>query len=459
MLLFLALSLCPAYGKESTAITTLRKAGLDECLKEALENNRRSPASRFAVQMAEARQRQAIAGYWPQIVMSAGYSIRDDEIDFLYPARSLRLPALMGGRSIDIAEQTVTVLERDIYEGSVKATWLLYDGGSRAGYNEQGKNHVAMMKEEARRTELEIIDDVKRLYWGSVLAQRLHQAGVDSLSRMEVTLKLTESLYKEGSGRVKKTDWLSNRVMVETLRSMVALLEKNKLAAQAALANTMGLPWSCSIVPVDNEMPFSPFNLELDQLVGRAYRFNPDWAKVEAGLRASEGVLKTARSGYFPKLALTGKIFKWWTGADEGLATEKNSDGWSVGIGVNVPLFSGMLTKNKIVEAKARIAKIKEEQLLLKDGIGLQVREIFLSIAAAEKSARAAKAAYDAAMENRELNTRAYQNQLVETSDVINAQLMEALMSAQYFKARYSHLALLSKLDLVVGTTVLKAIQ
>ncbi len=72
-----------------------------------------------------------------------------------------------------------------------------------------------------------------------MLAQKLHQVDLDTLARMKAALTLTETMYKEGSGRVKKTDWLSNKVMVDTLRGMVALPEKNKLASRAALANTI----------------------------------------------------------------------------------------------------------------------------------------------------------------------------------------------------------------------------
>ena len=65
----------------------------------------------------------------------------------------------------------------------------------------------------------------------------------------------------------------------------------------------------------------------------------------------------------------------------------------------------------------------------------------------------------NAAAESRDLNTRAYQNELVETEKVIRAQLMEALMSAQHYKTRYDHLALQSQMTLLVGTEVLKKLQ
>jgi outer membrane protein len=46
---------------------------------------------------------------------------------------------------------------------------------------------------------------------------------------------------------------------------------------------------------------------------------------------------------------------------------------------------------------------------------------------------------------------RAYQEGLVETKEVIEAQLMEALMSGQYQKVLYDHVEARAKLDFLVG--------
>ncbi|PTN38532.1 TolC family protein [Desulfonatronum sp. SC1] len=446
-------------------------ADLETCLEAALENNRRRPASRYAVEMAEAQHRQALAGYWPQISLQGGYQLLDQDPNYIFPAYNFTLP--MGGtipitipgvgtvptNAITIPEQDIKLMDKESFRASVQGSWLLYDGGMRKGLREQTEGLVDMMQQEVRRTDLEIMDSVKRLYHGAVLAAQLHQVGKDTLARMEATLNLTETMYKEGSGTVKKTDWLGNKVMVESLRSMVASLEKNELMAQAALANTMGLPWHASVRPVDQEMPFTPFAEQLDGLVGTAYRFNPDWAKIEAGIRAAEGSLRTAHSGHLPKLAVTGELFRWWNDYDAGMATDRNKKGWSVGVGMEIPIFSGFLTQGRVAEARARVAKIKEEQFLLQEGIGLQLRDIFLSLGAAEKSHQATLEAMDAAVENRDLNTRAYQHSLVETEEVIRAQLMEALMSAQHYRARYDHIALQSRMNLVVGTEVLKKLE
>jgi outer membrane protein len=483
---FLLLFGFPGVGFSLTGdpVGNVQTLSLEECIRIALENNHRRPASRFAVEAAEARHRQALAGYWPQIVLRGGYQRMDEPPNFLFPAKSFSVPAqnlplppglgiavvdpannIVGSissfpeQTIDVPEQDVKLMDEDSFLVSAQADWLLFDGGMRRGYREQSRGYLKMMKQESRRTDLEIVDSVKRLYYGAVLAGQLHQLGKDTLSRMEATLGLTEIMYREGAGTVKNTEYLDNKVMVETLRSMLALLEKNDLMSRAALANTMGLPWHASVNPADRELPFRPVPAQLDDLVETAFQFNPDWAAIKAGLGAVRGALLTAESGYYPKIAVTGELHKWWNDFDGGLATEENQEGWSVGLGLEVPIFSGFLTRNKVAEAEARLAKIKEEQFLLKDGIGLQVRDTFLSLNAAEKSHQATLDAMTAAEENRDLNTRAYQQGLVETEKVIRAQLVEALMTAQHYKACYDHVALQSRLNLIVGTEVLKTFQ
>jgi len=82
-----------------------------------------------------------------------------------------------------------------------------------------------------------------------------------------------------------------------------------------------------------------------------------------------------------------------------------------------------------------------------------------LGMAASQKQYRATLDAMQAAEENRDLNTRAYQNELVETGDVIKAQLVEALMQAQHYKVLYDHQVMRFGLDLVVGTEVTRLLD
>ena len=464
-----------------------RVMSLDDCLAAALQNNHARPASLFAVAIAEAQHRQALSGYWPQLKIQGGFQRDDQAQNNINPAMYLPIPAqtittpasialisipagVLGPTPVQlpvsipaqtsttaastfvVPEQNIKLRDRDSVSASANLEWLLYDGGMRAGYKQQAQGAINAMKQAARRTDLEITDSVRRMYYGAILGRQLRQLGADTLTRMEATLNLTETMYQGGGGKVTKADYLDNKIMVESIRGLVAQLDKNEAMARAALANTMGLPWQTSITPKDTEIPYAPLAADLTALVSDAYEFSPDWKRLEAGLHALEGSVKTARSGHSPKLAFTGKLHKWWNSYDAGLATKDNKEGWSVGLGVEIPVFDGFLTRNKVAEAKARLNQLKEQRFLLREGLGLQIKDIVLSIEATRKATDATLAAMSAATENRDLNTRAYQNELVDTEKVIRAQITEALTTAQFYKNRYDYITLQSQLTYVVGT-------
>jgi outer membrane protein len=431
-----------------------------------------------------------LAGYWPQISAKGGVDDMSSSPNFVYPASEMEIPAQLvtvpGGTAtvtipagafgnpvaielpVSFPGQTVTtnaqifpipaqnikLMNPATESVSGEFKWLLFDGGMRRGYSQQALAGVSVAKAEVQRTDLELIDNVTRLYYGAVLARQLQQLGQDTLDRMGTTLTLTESLYKDGSGTVNKTDYLDNKVMVETVRSLVAPLEANEASAEAALAFTMGLSWKSSVTPRDEVVPFKSYGGNLDELVSTAYEFNPDWAEIEAGLKALEGERATAASGYFPKIGLKGELHKRWNSYEGGLSTSQNKDGWTVDFGMEIPLFDGFLTRARVAEARAKINQLKEKKLLLSEGLGLQIRSMLLDLGASEKVVKATDDAVSAAKDDTDLTLRGYQTGLVATEKVIRAQLQEALVTAAHDKAVYDHMALQSRIDLIVGKSV-----
>lgn len=463
---------------------------LSECMRIAMERNHTRPASQMAVAIAEAQHRQALAAYWPQITAQAGIQELNRSPNFLYPASnfaippesiavpggtalvtipanafgpgfppvSVQLPVSFPGQTVTTPAQSFPVPAQDVKlfdprteSVSGKFDWLLADFGMRRGLREQTAAGIEAAQAGARRTDLELADSVIRLYYGAVLARQLHQLGTETLERMEATLRVTEALYKDGTGTVNKTDYLDNRVMAETVRSMVAGLEKNEAAAEAGLAYTIGYSWRSTVVPSDTEIPYRAWQGDLDAMVATAYEFNPDWAELEAGLKALKGERRADESGHFPRIGLKGELHRRWNAYEGGLSTPNNRSGWSVDLGVEIPVFDGFLTNAKVAEVQARIRQLQQKKLLLSDGLGLKLRSDFLELQAAEKTVRAGQDAATAAAEDRDLTMRAYDTGMVDTEKVIRVEIQEALVRAALDKAIYDHIALESGIDMVVG--------
>lgn len=450
----------PARGSDPAAETdgSPHSLSLEECIDVALENSRQRSVSQLAVEIAEAQHRQALSARWPQAVLTSALTRRDDDPMFIFPEETSTYSIGLGTQQLQttltIPDKHIELMDRTHFTATIDFIYPLYTGGLRGAMARQARTGVTAATQVARRTDLQVIYDVRRMYWGAVLAGTLVEIGQEALARLEVTLELTENLYKKGSGQVKKTDWLKHKVVVESLRSLVFRLESSQQLARAALANTMGLPWDREVEPAAGEVPYEPYPADLASLVGEAYRFNPDWSRLQAGLQAAAAGVDRAGSGRLPRVALIGQLQAIANPHDKGIVGPDERRSWLAGIGMELPLFDGFLTRNRIREARARLEQLAHQQVLLRGGLALQVKGIFLELARAQKQEGAAGAALEAASDNRRLNVRAYQDDLVEIQDVIEAQLLESFMRTQYQLVRYGHVWALAQLEFVVGREV-----
>ena len=446
---------------------------LQECIDIALQNNHTRPASKFAVEIAESQHQQTLSSYWPQVALRSVYTYMDEAPNFIFPATPMGLPAMsynvntplgplpvnIPAQSFSVPPQDIKLMDRSNLMTSLNATVPLYTGGLRPALVSQARSGLEAAKQESRRTDLQVLYDVKRMYYGALLSRKLHRIGKEALERLEITLELTEKLYKSGSGRVKKTDYLRNKAVVEGLRSAVASLKANESITIAALTNSIGLAWNRAISVAETEIPFNHYQADLREVVSNAYLFNPDWVRLQEGLKAAEAQIDAAKSGHLPKIALVGSLVNIQNSYDKGIVTPDNKNSWSVGLALELPIFSGFRTREEIREARARLGKLSEEKVLLREGLALQIKHIFTLAVSAKEQEQAAGEAARAAEENRDLNERAYRDELVETKDVVESQLVESFMKAQHQKARYDHAEAMAHLDFVVGKEVNKLLN
>jgi outer membrane protein len=465
---------------------TTQRFDVNKCVELALQNNNRSKVSRDAVEMALAVHRQALSSWWPQVSGRVMASRMDEDPNFLFPSSRVSVPASVftvpssaitlpanalgpgippvnaqipippmtvnvPAQSIPIPEQDVKLMNRDNILASLDATFPIYTGGLRTSRIKQAKAGVEVARQDERRTDLEVAYDVKRLYYATVMARQLVKISQDTLARMEATLELTEKMYTTGSGTVKRTDYLRNKTMVETIRGVVSEMESKERVVCTTLLMLVGLDMAGSIELTDAEVPFTPRTPDPKALVDAASANNPEIVKVEAAVKAAEAGVTAAFSGHLPKVALVGSAHKIVNSYDAGVVTPVNKASWMIGIGIEVPIFQGFRVSNEVREQRANVQKLQHQLNLLREAIALEIRSTCFELTKTMQQQKSSLEAAKSATENRELNVRAYQDDLVETKDVIEAQLMEAIMSGQYQKVLYDHVDAQAKLDYVVG--------
>ena len=139
------------------------------------------------------------------------------------------------------------------------------------------------------------------------------------------------------------------------------------------------------------------------------------------------------------------------SGINTGIVTPQNKNSWTIGVGAEIPIFEGFRVQNEVREARAKLLRLQHQEALLEEGIALNVKRTCFDLEKTQQQKDSTEEAYESAIENRRLNVRAYQDELVETKDVLEAQMFEALLAGQYQKVLYSHAEAEAKLAFVVG--------
>jgi outer membrane protein TolC len=296
----------------------------DQCIAAAIAHDGRSKAAGHGVEIADARRGQALSSRYPSLSARLTATRFDEDPNFVFPASSIDVPASsftippmvmtlpanafgpgfppvnvplpipgstlpVPAQVFHVPEQDVRLMDQTLYSGTLNAMYALYTGGLAGARIAQARAGVDVARHERRQTAAELAFDVTRAYYGVVLAHKLRAVAAETYERMKVTLDLTESLYKAGSGRVKKTDFLRHTAMVETIASMVTEFEAAERSARAALAMLIGWtgPGDPALATDDFVGTFAAPAMEAVRRAGRESADRPDRGRLgqQAGVR------------------------------------------------------------------------------------------------------------------------------------------------------------------------------
>lgn len=457
---------------------------LDDAIAIALKNNNSLKISQTSVQIAQTLYKQAMSANYPTLDASVSAMRMDEAPTFsmvgtttVDNTQTKQLYNILGGAAAadgdantaqtyqllaqNTPDQTqlpinmdIKIADRDSVFSQIKMQYPLYVGGKISAITEQASLGRKIAQEGKRRTKNQVIYDVKRYYYGVVLTKQLKKLSHDTLERMQFIEELTSRLYQGGSMHVKKTDYLRSKLSVSLIESLDEKIGQKEAMAKAALLNAMGLSWQTDLDVSDTNLKEPVMNERMKELVDNAYKFNPDYTTLKLAIDVKKAKVEESKSDYLPHVGLTASAQNIYNDYDYGMVNDTNKNSWTIGIGATWSLFNGMRTSNEVEQSKLEKIKLEQTKVLLEEGLALQVKQAFLEMKSSYKQFTILNEAVENARENRELNTRAYQEDMVETKDVIEAQFFESYTQGDFYRAEYAHAVARAKLDFVVGTAV-----
>lgn len=447
--------LLPIGGITLAAAVEPRRYDLEQAISVALENNRLRIISRQSLEIAESQYQQAVSSYWPTLSLNLGFQRRDEETLFEYPEQNFDLaPGLLP--PVTVPPQDIALLGRNTGRHSLDMTYPIYTGGKRSSLIEQAKIGVDIAAQEVRRTNLQVVQDVKRYFYAALYTQQLVELAEDITLSFEVLRDITQAFFAGGSNSVNKLDLLRSKLAHSMAQATLAELKSKHKAALAALSFAMGLDWHEEIRIGVDTYPATLDDDSLERLVEQALNFNPEIEQLALAVDAYGAKIDEAKSDYYPTLALVGSYEGFNNDLDGGLDNVANRRSWMIGLGLRMNLFEGGRTRHKVSAARTEQARKKQQHILLSDATATQVKSLFLQTLAAQQQLSITRQSLATSTENRELTSRAYQSGAVDTQQVIEANLLDAMIQANHYRAEHDQALHLAEIAYLLGRQALK---
>ncbi len=339
---------------------------VDQCVAIALQRSPALQAASGAVNVGKSRVGQARSAWYPQLTVSGGYA--------KYSA---------------VADPTNAV--QDQYTANASVTQNLFDFGRTWNSVAVQQKNATAAREDLRNTNATIILNVKQAYYGLLQAEKNRDVLQETVKSFQQHLEQAKGFFE--AGVKSKFDVTKAEVDLSNARLNLIRAENALRIARVTLNNAMGAP-DAPDYTIEDTLAFRKTTISFADARERAFANRPDLRFQAARREAAESSLSLARSNYYPTL----------TGSASYIRSEENFPpepaGWSAGVTLTIPLFSGFLTNNQVREAKENLVIARANEETLRQNALLDVQQSFLKLQEAEERVGVAELTVQQAQEN-----------------------------------------------------------
>jgi outer membrane protein len=334
-----------------------------------------------------------------------------------------------------------TVTNKNI---AIQAKQSLYNRSTNAAV-EQAEQAL-----KASETDLKIAEDD--------LIVRLTQAYFDVLGArdVQVTAQTNKKGLAEQLASAKRNFEVGNSTITDTREAQARfdLATAQEIAADNDLkVKSIALDQLVGQANLQPKALITPINLPAltpataDEWVAMTTT-NSNVLKAQTALTVAQLESQKAKGEHYPTADLVAAISKTDLDGSPSLAlSSSNGTSASIGIEVNVPLFTGFSTSNHIKETAALINKSERDLDNAKRSVALATRQAFFGVQSGMAQVKALEAAEGSAKLALEATQLGYRVGVRVNKDVLDAQTALANTQKDLYKARY---------DVIVGTMKLR---
>lgn len=408
---------------------------LQDCLKLALEKNPYFLATQAKEEEAQAQVRQAVANFFPSL-SAQGTDILDKKVF------TVEIPPMYPGQQ----PQRVKFDFTRTYQMSLSFSVPIFTSGKLlSGYKQAQYNYQAT-QESIEQARQETIFNVKKAFYGYLLARRFVEVAEESVDLAEKHLTNVKNLYEVGMAT--KLDLLRAEVQLANLKPQLIRARNSLEVAELALKNLLGLDLNQPI-KIKGELSFEDKKIDLEEAVRKALVNRPELHQLNYQRQMAHEMFKLARAADLPTLAIGGALNYW----ANNLNFRKNNweNYYTISLVLNVPIFNGFANRAQAARATAMSRQLEYSLKGLTENIKLEVQQAVLNYQQAKEALLSQEKNVEQAAEAVRLAELNFSEGLATTLDVTSAQVALSQARTNYAQALYDCLMALAQLEKATG--------
>jgi outer membrane protein TolC len=394
---------------------------LNEAIQLSLQNSKLLKNSQAKIEEATAALKEAVQKKLPDAGISGSY------LRFNSPNIDLKTSNNNGGGS---GNQGGTPNINQAVYGLLNVGLPIYQGGRIRYGIESAKYLEQAAKLDADKDKEEVIQNIIEAYVNLYKAKSAVDLVKESLLQAQQRVRVFTNL--EQNGLLARNDLLKAELQASNTELSLLDADNNWQLANVNMNLMLGLPAETLLVADSASLETSDEKKTLDEFVQAAKTNRKDMASLELRKKAAETGVKSTKGEYYPGIKLTGG----YVAANiPNFLTITNAV--NIGVGVSYNLGSIWKTKAKVEQAEARAKQLTISQSILDDKIQLQVSQAYLNWLSTRKKIDVYKTAVDQATENYRITKNKYDNNLVTTTDLLDADVaqLQAKLNFAFAKA------------------------
>ena len=450
----------PAYvsAQETANVDTLALS-LDQCIAIALDDNPAIKIADMEIERVDYSKKEIIGQLLPSISFDATYS-RTVEKQVAY----MNMSAFkgLGGSSSSGSESSdeSTTASKSSGNNGIK---MGLDNSYAMGFTAAmpiiapqlwktlslSDTQILQNVEAARKSRIDLINQVKAAYYGLLLAEDSYKVILESFENAKFNHDVYLKKYQVGTA--SEYDVLRSSVTMKNIEPELSQAEIAIKQARLQLMILMGMEASVPVKTTSKLSDYEETMYDNTLSLSRSIADNSDLRMLDLQTKSLKDALSIQKMAWYPTLALTANYN--WTSSTNG--TPFKHINWNpysvVGLTLSIPIFQGGQRYTRIKQASIQVQEMKWQRENLERTLKMQVDVAIDNIQMNVKQIASTSESVKQADKAHQIMTKSFEIGAASYLDLRDSELALTRARLAYYQSIYNYLIANSNLELLLG--------